>query len=313
MARRFAMVLWLACASTACGGRDAGLNVEDAVGGSPSVASAQDRLPVLSTGAGDTGSPGTRAAQTGQARTASHAPKVMVEGRGAYADALVERVRAELPEGWRGVFKVPGGCNDDACLHWWMTSADDLQRVEALPAAQVPVLVPEAGELHVDPGIVREHAETIRKRLFPEGRVTGSEYYRYEDRVSNGNITLTIAYVRGDVPMRAEINVWMRLSDPPASRADGDRRTGTLHANVRSAPVDAFDEERLFDVAYKVRLEREGWDAELDECLGRAYMIATMMYVGSDEDSRDAQNGCYRAWEIRRLWRAQAAGATGGG
>ncbi|MDH5835707.1 hypothetical protein [Luteimonas kalidii] len=237
----------------------------------------------------------------------------MVEGRGAYADALAQRIRAVLPDGWRGAFVVEAGCEDDDCLRWWMSSADGRQRVEQWPAIEVPVLVPEAGERHVDPRIVPTHVETMRARLFPDSKVLGSKYDRYEDRVSNEDVTLAAGYLRDGVPMRAEIHVWLHLSDPGPQAMGENMRTGILRTRVRSAPAGVFDGQRLRDdVEYAIRLEREGWDAQLDACVASARMIAHMAYVGSDEDSHAAVQACEREWEARRLVRSGTARVGGG-
>lgn len=240
-------------------------------------------------------------------RQALHAPAVMVEGRGAFADGLLERVRADLASGWHGAYVVPEGCAEQDCLHWWAASADGTQRIEQLPEVQVAVVVPEAGELHVDPGIVLAHARQVGERLFPGAVELEARYYSYAGRTSNRNVTLVLNAMRDGSPVHVEIPVGMWMAWPEAPVEGEDRRIASLHASVRSMPLAAFEDGRMpeWSGVRHLWLEREGWDAQLDECVGKAMMIRYMAYIGADEDADKAQDACHAEWETRKLLRAQ--------
>ncbi len=241
-------------------------------------------------------------------RSALHAPNMVVEGQGAFSDGLLERIRADLHAGWHGVYVVPEGCAEDDCLRWWAVSVDGLQRIEQLPAMQVSVVVPESGEQDVDPGIVLAHARQVGERHFPGATEIDVRYYSYEERTSNKDVTLTLHSPGDGKPVHAEVQAWMSVAPREAHATGEDRRTATVRTYVRSLPLDTLDEARLHEWATdrRVWLRVEGWDAQLDECIGWAMMINLMQYIGADEDAREAEAACRREWEIRKAWRAQS-------
>lgn len=240
-------------------------------------------------------------------RQALHAPAVMIEGQGTFADGLVERARADLAAGWHGAYVVPEGCAEEDCLRWWAASADGTQRIERLPVMQVPVVVPEAGELHVDPGIVLAHARQVGERMFPGAVELEARYYHYAGRTSNRDITLVLHAMRDDSSLHVEVSLWMRMASPEVAADGEDRRIASLYTSLRTMPLAAFDDGRMNDLAggRHLWLEREGWDAQLDECVGKAMMIRYMAYIGADEDADKAQEACHAEWETRKILRAQ--------
>ncbi|TWT17554.1 hypothetical protein FQY83_16655 [Luteimonas marina] len=244
--------------------------------------------------------------------------RIMVHGRGAYADLVLQRVRGVPPPDWKGEIRVAANCMRSSCLHWIFVSADGRSRRERLPTERIAATddIPRIRSGGME-AVTRRHAEALVRSRYADQEALVLEQAAKRSPYDAQNMDIVhFRFAQGEDAMRGRMYIGMEYvetggpwlgMDPaeaaPSAWFDAD-------VAVTTAPAAVYDEVEHALLMHPIHLAPLPEDGELHACLAQANHKRMQQYIGADRDADIAARRCRREHEARAEAFALAAAWT---